>query len=104
MIYNFLNVNEYITVYIQLPDDYNLEDIDLSTILLNGEVPIGSWPWEIEDEDEDGIPDLKVKFDRSAVQDILKVGKKESIVITGQLNDGTWFGGEDRIRVIKEAE
>jgi hypothetical protein len=45
-----------------------------------------------------------VKFDRSAVQDLLKVGEYESIVITGQLSDGTWFGGEDRIRVIKEAE
>ncbi len=48
--------------------------------------------------------DLKVKFDGSAVQELLKIGKKESIVITGQLADGTWFGGEDRIRVIKEEE
>lgn len=55
-------------------------------------------------EDEDGIPYLKVKFDTSAVQELLKVGEYESIVITGQLEDGTWFGGEDRIRVIKEAE
>lgn len=45
-----------------------------------------------------------MKFNRSAVQDILKVGEEESIVITGHLNDGTAFGGQDRIRVIKEAE
>ncbi len=45
-----------------------------------------------------------IEFDRSAVQELLKVGESESIVITGQLSDGTWFGGEDRIRVIKEAE
>ncbi len=32
-------------------------------------------------QDEGGIPDLKVKFDRSAVQELLKVGKKESIMI-----------------------
>ena len=31
---------------------------------------------------EDGIPELKVKFDRSAVQALLKVGDYESIVIT----------------------
>ena len=43
-------------------------------------------------------------FSRSAVQDLLKVGESESIVITGQLVDGTLFGGEDRIRVIKEVE
>ncbi len=55
-------------------------------------------------EDEDSIPDLKVKFDRAEVQNILKVGEDESIVITGQLKDGTAFGGEDRIKVIKEEE
>jgi len=88
----------------ELSDDYDVEDIVLSTLMLNGEVPIGEWPWEITDENEDGISDLKVKFDRSAVQELLKVGKKESIVIIGQLNNGTWFGGEDRIRVIKEIE
>ncbi len=54
--------------------------------------------------DEDSISYPKVKFDRSAVQDLLKVGESESIVITGQLTDGTWFGGEDRIKVIKEGE
>jgi parallel beta-helix repeat protein len=99
---NLLSEGEWVTVYIELPDDYDVEDIVLSSLLLNGEVPVGDWPWEIEDEDEDGIPDLKVKFDRSAVQALLKVGEYESIVITGQLEDGTWFGGEDRIRVIKE--
>ncbi len=61
--------------------------------MLNGEVPAGDWPWEIEDEDEGDIPDLKVKFDRSQVQALLKVGEYESIVITGQLTDGTSFGG-----------
>ena len=34
--------------------------------------------------DENGFPDIKVKFDRSAAQELLNVGKKESIVITGQ--------------------
>jgi hypothetical protein len=29
------------------------------------------------------IPNLKVKFDRAEVQNILKVGEDESIVITG---------------------
>ena len=88
----------------ELSDDYDVEDIVLSSLLLNGEVSAADWPWEIKDKDGDGIPELKVKFDRSAVQDIMEVGESESIVITGQLTDGTWFGGEDRIRVIKEAE
>ena len=72
-------------------------------LLLNGFVPAETTPWEIENEDEDDIPDLMVKFNRSAVQAILEVGEEESIVITGQLTDGTAFGGSDGIRVIKEA-
>ena len=76
--------------------------IDISSILLNGVVLAEVKPYEIEDEDEDRIPDLKIKFDRAAVQAILEVGESESIMITGLLEDGTAFGGTDRIRVIKE--
>ena len=56
--------------------------------------------YEIEDDNKDGIPDLKVKFDRATVQALLKVGEYKNIVITGQLVDGSWFGGENRIRMI----
>ena len=61
---------------------------------MNGEVPIDEWPWEIEDEDKNKIPDLKIKFDRSAVQAILEVGESESIMITGELrwNGVRWRG------------
>lgn len=41
---------------------------------------------------------------RFAVQDILKVGEGEKNAITGELLDGSWFGGEDRICAIKMAE
>ncbi len=58
--------------------------------------------YEIEDEND--IPDLKVKFDQPAVQALLKVGEYESIMITGQLTDGSWLGWEDRISVIKVAD
>ena len=69
---------------------------------MNGVVPAEVKPYEVEDEDKDKIPDLKIKIDCAAVQAILEVGKSESIMITGQLTDGTAFGGTDRIRVIKE--
>ena len=62
--------------------------------------PIHRISYEIEDEDS--IPGIK--FDRSDVQALLKVGEYESIVRIGYLEEGTAFGGEDRIRVIKEAD
>ncbi len=43
-----------------------------------------------------------MKLDWYAVQDILKMEESESIVITGQLTNGTWFGSQDRIGVIKK--
>jgi len=99
---NLISLGKPVTVYIELPQDYDVHDINISTILLNGVIPAEISPWEIDDEDEDGIPDLMIKFNRSSVQAILKVGESESIVITGAFNDGIPFGGDDRIRTIKE--
>jgi len=83
-----------------LPKKYDEEDIDISTILLNGVVSAEDLPYEVEDEDR--IPDLKVKFDPMAVHAILEVGESERIMISSKLIDGTAFGGNDRIKVIKE--
>ncbi len=77
-----------------------MDDIDISTLLLNGQVPAEPNPKGIGDYDNDGIPDLMVKFDRSAVQQILQVGDDVEITVAGELNDGTPFEGSDTIRVI----
>lgn len=98
-----LNLNssgKWITCYIELPDGCHVEDINISTILLNDVIPAEDHPTDIGDYDNDGIPDLMVKFDRQAVQDILEPGDGVEIKITGELNDGTKFEGLDYIRVI----
>ncbi len=98
-----LNLNskgKWITCYIELSEDYDVEDIEVSTIKLNGEVPAESRPTGIGDCDGDGIAELMVKFDRSAVQEILQAGNDVEITVTGELNDDTKFEGSDTIRVI----
>ena len=97
-----LNLNSggnWITCYIEFPESYNVSDINISTILLNETVPAESHPTNISDYDNDGIPDLMVKFDRQAVQDILEVGDNVEITVTGELIDETMFEGTDYIRV-----
>jgi hypothetical protein len=98
-----LNLNskgKWITCYIELPEGYDVDDIDVSTIKLNDQVPAESHPTGIGDEDDDGVPDLMVKFDREAVQEILQAGDEVEITVTGELEDETPFEGSDTIRVI----
>ncbi len=100
-----LNLNskgKWITCYIELPEDYDVEDIEVSTIKLNDEVPAESRPTGIGDCDGDGIAELMVKFDRSAVQEILEEGNEVEITVTGELNDDTKFEGSGAIRVINK--
>lgn len=102
-----LNLNskgKWVTCYIELPEGYDVNDIDVGTVMLNETVPAEPKPTEIGDYDDDGIPDLMVKFDRSEVKDILEPGDAVPITVTGALTDGPSFEGTDTIRVIKPAE
>lgn len=100
---NLQSKGRWITAYIELPDEYDVSNIDVSTILLANTVSAEANPTEIGDYNEDGIPDLMVKFDRSAVQDILEVGDEVEITVTGEVA-GTPFEGSDTIRVIDKGK
>jgi len=88
-----------VTVYIELPEGYDVEDIDVSNIMLNGIVQAKEWPTQIGDYDNDGIPDLMVKFDRLAVHAVVEKGDSVEITVTGEVA-GVPFSGTDTIRVI----
>lgn len=96
---NLKSKGKWITCYIELPEGYDVADIDVSTIKLNDTVPAEAKPTAIGDYDGDGIADLMVKFDRSAVQALLQEGEVE-LTVTGELTDETPFEGSDTIRVI----
>lgn len=88
---NLRSKGKWITAYIELPEDYNVGDINASTILLNDEVPA-------ESSKVCGTK-LMVRFDRSEVIALLpQIGEAE-LTITGTLFDGTPFEGSDTIIV-----
>lgn len=89
-----------ITAYIELPEDYNVNEIDISTIRLNGEISAKSHPTKIGDYDKDGVLDLMVRFKRAEVMALLS-GGEATLTITGKVGD-TPFEGSDIIRVIEE--
>ena len=88
----------WITAYIELPEGYDVSDIDISTVRLNDEVPAETHPTSIGDYDDDGISDLMVKFSRiEAMKSIFRTGENTltiSFVVAGRT-----FKGSDTIRV-----
>ena len=89
---------KWITTYIELPEGYDVRNIDLSTIKLNNGVKPELHPTEVGDYDRDGIVDLMIKFDRSSVIGMLNVGEV-TLTITGEVN-GVPFEDSDTIRVL----
>ena len=115
---NVKSHGEWITAYIELPDGYDVNGIDVSTIYLDT-IPVDtSAPATVGDYDSDGTSDLMVKFDRTAVvaylgtedvteevtEDETGTDSYEELTITGELTDETPFEGSDTIRVIDKGK
>lgn len=89
----------WVVVYIELPAGYKPSDVDVSSIRIAGTVPAEVRPCSIGDHDKDGISDLMVKFSRSEVINLLPLGEKVPVHVTGKVGSTT-FDGVDIIRVI----
>lgn len=99
---NLKSKGQWVTSYIELPSGYDINTIDLESIRLNNQIESELKPIEIGDYDNNGAPDLMVKFNRSAVQAILEVGDKVKITISGKLINEKQFEGSDIIKVINK--
>lgn len=105
---NLRSNGRWITGYIELPEGYDVADINVSSIFLNETIPVDpSAPVAVGDYDHDTIPDLMVKFDRAKVIsyilgniDIEERFTTVTLTITGTLNDGTPFEGSNTIKIV----
>jgi parallel beta-helix repeat protein len=112
---NTLNLRsnlKYVTAYIELPEGYNVSDINVSSILLNNTIPVDpDAPTTIGDYDSDGIPDLMVKFNGTEVIEYIlrNINMTQlieerfmtiTLTVTGKLKDGTPFQGSDTIKIV----
>jgi len=114
---NLKSQGQWITAYIQLPEGYNPEDIDATTILLNRTVPpildpkydfVTNASEYLVDHNNDGILERMVKFDTAEVTSLIRDHLAENgwkfcnatITITGELLGGIQFEGSDIIKVI----
>ena len=95
---NLKSKGEWVTAYIEFPEGYSIGDINVSTVLLNGTIPMDlDAPATTGDYDGDGIPDLMVRFNRTTVSNLILtqgiMAGNVTLTITGQLYDGTLFEG-----------
>jgi len=96
---NMKSKGKWITAYIELPEGYDVDDIDIGSVMLNGTVMAELHPTVVEDHNDNGIPDIMVKFSREMVQDNLIPGDEVEIEVTGELLSKISFTCTETIRV-----
>jgi len=89
----------FVTAFIELPKGFDVGDIDVASLMINGSVRALSKPSEVGDYDEDWVPDLMSKFDYQQIVQVLEPGT-QMVVLTGVLKDETPLAGFDFVRVI----
>jgi hypothetical protein len=87
------------TAELQPPAPFKAADIDVASIRLNRTVAVDAHAGvSVEDHDHDGIPELRVRFDRQALLRTLAPGHEAVVTVTGTIA-GREFVGADTIRV-----
>ena len=107
---NLKSKGKFITCYIELTNELDVNDIRIETISIGIPGTAGpiiaakNKPSAVGDHDSDGIPDLMVKFDRqeiqSAIASLSPVPSEVTLVVWGDIEDGPRFEGTDSIRII----
>lgn len=102
---NLRSRGKWIMALIRLPEGYDANDVNVSSILLNGTIPVELKPIKIGCS-ANVTSYLLVKFGRVEVisyilSNIHKHRRFMTITLTvnGKLIDGTWFEGSDRVKV-----
>jgi hypothetical protein len=96
-IINLASKGNWLTCYIRLPDEYDVTDIEPTSIFLESEIK----PEQFSVDEQTQV--ATAKFNREDVQAILEAGDI-NLKITGRLTDGTVFEAADTIKVINKAE
>ncbi len=95
---NLASHARWVTAYIE-PSEFAPTSIDISTLRLAGSVAAAPKFAVVGDQNRNGIPDLMVRFGRSALDPLLTPGMS-SLELTGSLVTGESFAGTGVVRVI----
>jgi formylglycine-generating enzyme required for sulfatase activity len=96
---NVQSKGKWISCKIWLPEDYDVADVNSYSVTLEDEIE-AEWIWFDQDQQV-----IMAKFSRSALQEILadlEIPTDVELLVSGRLNDGTFFEGTDTIRLIEK--
>lgn len=91
---NLKSRGKFVTAHLQLGDEIDIDQVDSENLLLEGSIS----PSKISENAQ--AKKLTIKYDRSALQDILAAGDAVEVSVSGLLPDGTPIIATDTIRVI----
>jgi len=98
--FNLRSMGKWVTGFLEPPAPFTVNDIDVSSILLEGSVAVDpDAPTAVGDHNGNGIPDLMVKFSRAELELLLSPGDAVTVTVTGTIGSHC-FIGTDVIRVI----
>ena len=90
---NLASRGRWVTGVLEPPSPFVASDIDVSSIRLNGTVPVDpAASSAIGDHDGNGVPDLTVKFNRAAVELVVSAGNDVPVRVTGKLGSHPVLG------------
>jgi len=98
---NLASNGRFIKAVLQLPAPYDPYDIVIESVSIYGQLFAELNPTGFVDENEDGILELMVKFDRAAFEQLVPEGDAVPVTVTGEVRDTVWFTGTDIIRTIR---
>lgn len=101
---NVYNRHGRVSCLVELPEPYDAGQIVVESVRLNDVVAPLEGSAAVGDVDEDGIPDLLLKFDRGAVIDALPNGMEVAVRLSGVLAGGETFEAIDHIRVFEPGD
>ena len=101
---NLKSRGRWITCYVELPEGYNVSDVDISTIMLDTTISADlSVSIVIGDYDNDAVLDLMVCFNRTVVAEYILsknvVFGNITLEVSGKLYNGAEFIGTDTVLV-----
>ncbi len=91
---------DWINVYVELPAGLPVEDVEVSTLRLNDTVSPEKRQFFVGDYDDDGIPDMMLKFSRQKISQIVQSDNDFELTVTGRLKNGLRFEGSHSLKAI----